>query len=481
MPWPDPQNQLAFLNGAILLLGVLLYALLGGADFGGGIWDLLAGGPRAAEQRQVIAHAIGPIWEANHVWLIFVIVLVFTVFPPVFAALSIALYIPLSLALLGIVFRGAAFIFRTPARNVATGAGVWDRVFAVASTVTPVFFGMSAGAVASGQIQLVSGMPVSDPWRTWLAPFPLAIGLLALATCAYLAAVYLTLETTGELQEDFRRRALGAGAVFAVLAALALILARSGAPWIWHGLTSRAAVIAVPLGIGLALLSGWAVFARRYRLARVAAAAEVALLAGRVGAGAVPLSGRAGPDLRERRRLAGDDARGPRRLRHRRALPHPVALVPLHGSSKPTSPARSMSAMERRVLNQMPGHDPEHAAQPGVRQMDAGACLCAPDRPRSQANLPNLPNFPGMRNSGKFVDQQHVEARCRTRRPATPAPSEPRAGRTEGLRRLDVLVDPEEVVRVVLALDRRPAGRSARRRRRAPGPAPRRASIIMLT
>ena len=83
MPWPDPQNQLAFLNGAILLLGVLLYALLGGADFGGGIWDLLAGGPRAAEQRKVIANAIGPIWEANHVWLIFVIVLVFTVFPPV--------------------------------------------------------------------------------------------------------------------------------------------------------------------------------------------------------------------------------------------------------------------------------------------------------------------------------------------------------------------------------------------------------------
>jgi cytochrome bd ubiquinol oxidase subunit II len=121
-------------------------------------------------------------------------------------------------------------------------------------------------------------MPVSDPWRTWLAPFPLAIGLLALATCAYLAAVYLTLETTGELQEDFRRRALGAGAVFAVLAALALILARSGAPWIWHGLTSRAAVVAVPLGIALALLSGWAVLARRYRLARVAAAAEVALL-----------------------------------------------------------------------------------------------------------------------------------------------------------------------------------------------------------
>src|SRR3954452_12746719 len=122
MPWPDSQNSLQFANGAILLLGVALYALLGGADFGGGIWDLFASGPRAAAQRKAIASAIGPIWEANHVWLIFVIVLVFTAFPPVFAAVSIALYIPLSLALLGIVFRGAAFIFRTPASGVAKSA-----------------------------------------------------------------------------------------------------------------------------------------------------------------------------------------------------------------------------------------------------------------------------------------------------------------------------------------------------------------------
>jgi cytochrome d ubiquinol oxidase subunit II len=278
MLWPEPQLGLAFVNGAVLLLGVILYALLGGADFGGGIWDLLASGPRAAQQRAVIASAIGPIWEANHVWLIFVIVLVFTVFPPVFAALSIALYVPLSFALLGIVFRGAAFIFRAPARNVGAGIGAWDRVFAIASTATPVFFGMAAGAVASGQIRVIEGGVVSDLWRTWLAPFPLAIGLLALATCAYLAAVYLTLETTGALQEDFRRRALGAGVAFAVLAAVALSLARVGAPWIWHGLTTRAAVVAVPLGIVLALLSGWAVFQRRYRLARMAAVAEVALL-----------------------------------------------------------------------------------------------------------------------------------------------------------------------------------------------------------
>jgi cytochrome bd ubiquinol oxidase subunit II len=278
MPWPDANIALEFALGAILLLGVILYAVLGGADFGGGIWDLLARGPRADDQRRVIAHAIGPIWEANHVWLIFVIVLVFTVFPPVFAALSIALYIPLSLALLGIVFRGAAFIFRTPARTVAFGAGAWDRVFAVASTVTPVFFGMAAGAVASGQIRIVDGIPVSDPWRTWLAPFPVVIGLQALTTCAFLAAVYLTLETTGELQEDFRQRALGAGGVFALLAAIALPFARSDAPQIWHGLTSGAAFVVVPIGVALALLSGWAVYTRRYLLARATAIAEVALL-----------------------------------------------------------------------------------------------------------------------------------------------------------------------------------------------------------
>lgn len=278
MPWPEPDIALEFACGAILLLGVVLYAVLGGADFGGGIWDLLARGPRADAQRQVIAHAIGPIWEANHVWLIFVIVLVFSIFPPVFAAVSIALYIPLSLALLGIVFRGAAFIFRAPARGVAYVGGVWDRVFAIASTVTPVFFGMAAGAVASGQIRIERGVVTSDVWRTWLAPFPFVIGLLALTICAYLAAVYLTIETTGELQEDFRRRALGTGGVFVLLAVIALPLARSGAPQIWHGLTSGGAVFAVPVVIGLALLSGWAVSLRQYLLARGAAIVEVALL-----------------------------------------------------------------------------------------------------------------------------------------------------------------------------------------------------------
>ena len=278
MRWLDSVQTLEFALGAILLLGVILYAVLGGADFGGGVWDLLARGPRASQQREVIAHAIGPIWEANHVWLIFVIVIVFTGFPPVYAALSVALFIPLTLALVGIVFRGVAFVFRTPARSVAVIGGVWDRVFAVASVVTPIFLGMAAGAVASGQIRVIDGVVQSDPVSTWLAPFPLATGLLALATCAFLAAVYLTVETDGELQEDFRQRALGAGTAFAILAAIALPLARRDAPQIWEGLTGTSAIVVVPIGVLLAVATGWAVYNRRFLLARYTAVAEVILL-----------------------------------------------------------------------------------------------------------------------------------------------------------------------------------------------------------
>jgi cytochrome bd ubiquinol oxidase subunit II len=272
--------SLAFAHGAVLLLGVILYALFGGADFGGGVWDLLARGPRAQVQRRAVAHAIGPIWEANHVWLIFVIVVVFTAFPPVFAALSTALYVPFTLALLGIVFRGAAFVFRNYARDVVWAQRAWGHVFAAASAITPLLFGMAAGAVASGEIRVEDGEVTSGYWSPWLAPFPLVIGLLALATCAYLAAVYLTLETTGDLREDFRRRALETGAVFTGLALVALPLARSEAPQVWEGLTDEALLI-VPLALGATGLSGWAVWARRYRLARPAAALAVAtLLAG---------------------------------------------------------------------------------------------------------------------------------------------------------------------------------------------------------
>lgn len=162
MPLRDVTIDLAFVHGSILLLGVILYAVLGGADFGGGIWDLVARGPRRRDQRLAIARAIGPIWEANHVWLIFVIVLTFTIFPPVFAAISTALYIPLSLVLVGITLRGGAFVFRAYAHDVATAQERWGRVFAAASAITPVLLGMCAGAVASGDIRIENGEVTSD-------------------------------------------------------------------------------------------------------------------------------------------------------------------------------------------------------------------------------------------------------------------------------------------------------------------------------
>jgi cytochrome bd ubiquinol oxidase subunit II len=265
-------------HGTILLAGVVLYALFGGADFGAGIWDLLARGTRADAQRQEIARAIGPIWETNHVWLIFVIVLTFTVFPPVFAAISTALYIPLSLVLVGITLRGAAFIFRAYAHDVVIAQQHWGRVFAVSSAITPILLGMCAGAVASGDIRIEDGSVTSSLWTPWLGAFPITIGLLALSTCAYLAAVYLTVETTGDLQEDFRRRALGAGVAFAVLGTIALPLAWKQAPQIWDGLWARETWTIIPAAIIAGLVTFWAVWSRRFRLARVTAIIGVTIV-----------------------------------------------------------------------------------------------------------------------------------------------------------------------------------------------------------
>lgn len=135
----------------IILVSLTAYVLLGGADFGGGVWDLLAAGPRRAEQRRLIAQAIGPVWEANHVWLILAVVLLFTCFPPAFARLAIVLHIPLTLVLIGIVLRGSAFVFRSYGGKRDIEA-TWGRIFATASLITPILLGVAVGAVASGAV-----------------------------------------------------------------------------------------------------------------------------------------------------------------------------------------------------------------------------------------------------------------------------------------------------------------------------------------
>ena len=262
---------------------LLAYALFGGADFGGGIWDLFATGPRRDEQRRAIAAAMGPVWEANHVWLIFVIVILFTAFPSAYAALSVALFLPFHFVLLGIVLRGAAFVFRAYARragaDVSAAERGWGVVFGAASTVTPLLLGLSLGAVSAGRIRVQDGTVAAS--GVWAAPVAVIMGLLALTLCAYLAAVYLVNETQGELQEDFRRRALLAGTATVVLSAIAIPVLRTDARHLWSGLLSPRALPVLTGGIVAALLAGWWLRTRAYRKARAAAVAQIAaLLAG---------------------------------------------------------------------------------------------------------------------------------------------------------------------------------------------------------
>jgi cytochrome d ubiquinol oxidase subunit II len=264
--------------GAIALLALLAYAVLGGADFGGGVWDLLAGGPRKEAQRRAIGVAMGPVWEANHVWLIFLIVILFTAFPRAFGALNVALFWPFHLVLIGVILRGAAFVFRAHGRRAAGAPLDWGRVFGTASVVTPVLLGASLGAVSAGQVRVGPSGVAPGGEMAWLSPFPLAVGLLALAVCAYLAAVYLTLETTGDLREDFRHKGLQAWLVGGVLSLGTLVLARTEAPRLWEALTSFPNGLVVVAGVLLAPASGFALWRRRFVLARVLAVLQVVLL-----------------------------------------------------------------------------------------------------------------------------------------------------------------------------------------------------------
>jgi len=271
-----------FAIAAVILAALVLYALGGGADFGGGVWDLFASGSTAERQRALIAHAIGPIWEANHVWLILVIVLLFVCFPLAFAAIGTALHIPLTLMLIGVILRGAAFTFRTYDRRDPGTQRRWSRVFAIGSVVTPVMLGVCVGAVLSGRIgvDLATGVVATDYISEWLAPFPFALGLFALALFAYLAAVYLTMETAEpDLRRAFRARALWAAVATGVMAWVCFFLARDGAPHMHAGLAGRNWSLPFQVTTGaVALAAIAALWKERYALARLIAAGQVTLV-----------------------------------------------------------------------------------------------------------------------------------------------------------------------------------------------------------
>lgn len=266
--------------GAAILVSLVLYGLTAGADFGGGVWDLFATGPRAREQRDVIDDAIAPIWEANHVWLILVVVLVFTAFPPAFAVLMTALHVPLTVALIGIVLRASAFVFRKYDLQHDDVHRRWSRVFGLSSLLTPFFLGMSLGATGSGSIRVERGIVQTGFLAGWTEPFAVACGVFAQLLFAFLAATYLTIDAHDRpaLQEDFRRRGLFSGLALVPAAALVFLLAGHGAPAIYVGLTRWWAPLL--LG-GTALVAIGALVAlqqRRFHLARMAAGAQVALI-----------------------------------------------------------------------------------------------------------------------------------------------------------------------------------------------------------
>jgi cytochrome d ubiquinol oxidase subunit II len=279
---------------AATILGALVaYAVTGGADFGGGVWDSFATGPRRAEQRALIANAIAPIWEANHVWLIIVVVLLFTCFPGAFSDLFIALHVPISLMLVGIALRGSAFVFRAYGSKGGAAEARWGRVFAVASIVTPVLLGACIGAIASGSVtrslylldrgaSSAGDLLMQLVVRSWLTVFDLAVGLLTLAAFAWLAAVYLCVEATDDaLRDDFRARALWTLGVLAALMLITPLLALAEAGQLFQALMGQWwSVPYVSLAMLFALAAAWALWSRRFRVARLAAAALVAFVLG---------------------------------------------------------------------------------------------------------------------------------------------------------------------------------------------------------
>ena len=276
-----PELTLADVLAALLALSLNAYVLLAGADFGGGVWDLLASGPRRERQREVISHAIGPIWEANHVWLILAIVLTFTCFPSVFARLGVTLHIPLTLMLVGVVLRGSAFTFRSYDSQHDAVQRRWGRIFASASVVTPVLLGVSIGAVASGRLGDTGPTDfVARFVDPWLTPFALAVGALTLTLFAFLAAVFLTMETRDpDLAEDFRRRALATGAAVFVTAFAALLLSPRQAPLVEKGLIGSHWALPLHLATAAAaIVVLTALWFRRYPLARVAVGVQVSLI-----------------------------------------------------------------------------------------------------------------------------------------------------------------------------------------------------------
>lgn len=260
---------------ALAVLGSLIpYALFGGADFGGGVWDLLASGPTKKEQKALIYQAIAPVWEANHVWLILALVILITGFPAVFGFIGTVLYLPLTCMLFGIVCRGTAFVLRQYQLQPWESGRGWDRLFSISSVLTPVFLGIIVGAVSHGTSEIF--FDEGDYFSAWLGPFQILVGFFTLSVFAFLAAVYLTNEARDEaLANAFRRRAILTHLLVAIVGGTVML------PWGSFLLRFSALPFsAFFLGSG-SLVWGmclWALMQQKDSLARIFAVAEVVLV-----------------------------------------------------------------------------------------------------------------------------------------------------------------------------------------------------------
>jgi cytochrome d ubiquinol oxidase subunit II len=262
---------------ALIIAGLTAYAVLGGADFGAGFWDLTAGGARRGGRvRGMVVRSMGPVWEANHVWLIFVLVVFWTCFPVAFGSMMSTLYVPLFIATIGIIFRGTAFALRGQAATI-TEARALGGLFALSSVLVPFCLGAALGAVGSGRVPV--GNALGEPFSSWLNPTAILVGVLAVLTGAYLAAVFMAADSARgglvDLERAFRARALASGVAAGAVAIGGLLVLREDAPDLYDGLTSAPGVIFVVGSAVAGLLTLALVWRGRFEPARYFAAAAV--------------------------------------------------------------------------------------------------------------------------------------------------------------------------------------------------------------
>jgi cytochrome d ubiquinol oxidase subunit II len=273
----------------LVLLGLVAYMVLGGADFGTGVWELAAHGRRGEHIRDRIHDAMGPVWEANHVWLIFVLVITWTAYPTAFASIVTTLSVPFFIAAVGIILRGSSYALRAAARTPRE-RDVLDDVFAVSSILTPFALGAIVGAIAAGRVPV--GNAAGDLLGSWLTPTSLVVGAIAVAAAAHLAAVYLSADSArandAGMVAAFGGRALLSGVVAGALAIAGLVIVHADAPRLFDRLVSGPGLIAVVVSGAAGVVTLLLIATGRSHLARYTAAAAVAAVIAGWGAAQQP-------------------------------------------------------------------------------------------------------------------------------------------------------------------------------------------------